>query len=416
MSDTVTLLKQGIDAIVKLWQSFPDAGQIALYALLVFIMITVVTKAAVVFMVLLERKLLAWLTQRKGPNRVGPLGLGHTIADGVKLLFKEDVMTDCQDKFLFTIAPTLFFLPVFALVGFLPFSDSLLAAVVPSGMLFLFALSSISVVGVVLAGWSSNNKYSLLGGMRSAAQAISYEIPLILSVLALAIFSGSLDIAQVVKQQQAWGAGSWNIIWLLPTFLIFFVSAIAEINRVPFDLPEAESELVSGYNTEYSGMKFAMFFLAEYAALFVMAGLMTSFFLGGYGCPFGFWMADVIGPTLEKTLNLPSLTGLIKQTEMVVWFITKTYLFIFVIMWIRGTLPRLKPDQLMGFSWKFLIPLSLINIFVVALQRFVVLNRFQDFGLLILFVVVAVGGFWGFARLSSNLLNSQILKRLTAGR
>jgi NADH-quinone oxidoreductase subunit H len=410
MTTLTQTLKTGVDSLMGLWQGLPDWVQVALLGVLVFALIAGLAQVAVVFMVLMERKVLAWLTQRKGPNRVGPWGLLQTVADGVKLLFKEDIMSPSQDKFLFTLAPALFFLPVFVLFAFLPITSSIVAVALPAGLLFLFALSSLSVVGVVLAGWASNNKYSLLGGMRSAAQAISYEIPLVLSVLAITVYTGTMDVSKIVAQQD--GIVLLNYLFLLPiTFAIFFISAIAEINRVPFDLPEAESELVSGYNTEYSGMKFAMFFLAEYAALFVMAGLMTSLFLGGYNCPFGFYMADVVGPTLTKATQLPFLTELIRHTEMATWFIAKTYFFIFIIMWVRGTLPRLKPDQLMGFSWKFLIPLSLINLFLVAAQRFFVST--QNLWMLGLWLVVLVGGVGGFFHFSSGLLNQQILKRIT---
>jgi NADH:ubiquinone oxidoreductase subunit H len=330
---------------------------------LMFVAISLVGQAAVVFMVLMERKVLAWITQRKGPNRVGPWGLLQTVADGVKLLFKEDIMIPAQDKLLFTLAPVIFFAPTFVIYGLIPFTDQLIGVNMTIGLLMLFALSSIGVVGMVLAGWGSNNKYSLLGGMRSAAQAISYEIPLVLSALGVALAAGSLNLKEIIESQNTghFGLFSWYGFSILPlSFLIFWISSIAEVNRIPFDLPEAESELVSGYNTEYSGMKFALFFLAEYASLFGISALMAVLFFGGYYSPLG-------GLILRDVFHIQ--TPILLQAEMATWLILKTYLFIGLAMLIRGTLPRLKPDQLMGFSWKFLIPLSLVNIFLIALLK-----------------------------------------------
>lgn len=332
------------------------------WALTLFGVVAVVAQVAVIFMVLMERKVLAWLTQRKGPNRVGPWGTLQTLADGVKLLFKESIVSPHQDWLLFTLGPVIFFAPSFVLYALIPFSDQLLGISLPLGLLFVFALSSLSVVGIVLAGWASNNKYSLLGGMRSASQAISYEIPLVLSALGVALAAGSLDLQQIVKAQDLGGFGifSWYWLSLLPlSFVIFYISSIAEVNRIPFDLPEAESELVSGYNTEYTGMKFAMFFLAEYASLFAMSALVVVLFFGGYYSPIGGLVLERLG-VHDKTLL---------GFEMVTWMIFKTYGFIFFAMLIRGTLPRLKPDQLMAFSWKFLIPLSLVNIFLIAFLK-----------------------------------------------
>lgn len=399
------------------------------WAVVMFGLIAVVAQAAVVFMVLMERKVLAWLTQRTGPNRVGPFGLLQTLADGVKLLFKEDVMTADQDKILFTLAPVIFIFPVFVLYAFIPFTDFLYGLNLPVAALAIFALSSISVIGMVLAGWGSNNKYSLLGGMRSAAQAISYEIPLVLSVLAVVLFTGSMNLMDIVTAQQGpLGLFSWNWFYITPVaFFIFLVSSIAEVNRIPFDLPEAESELVSGYNTEYSGMKFAMFFLAEYAALFVMSALTVVFFFGGFNSPLtGVEIGNItIAPTyigtafipmdgmmlsvaqwLQVALKLPGIEFLLTQLEMISWMVIKVYSFIFFAMWLRGTLPRLKPDQLMGFSWKFLMPLSLINLFLVGVQRFwaypngsleiLIQSISNNLGFLAFWIVLLVGGLGGF--------------------
>lgn len=400
--------------LLKLWAYFPEPLQVLLQGILVFAIIAVVGQAAVVFMVLMERKVLAWLTQRKGPNRVGPFGLLQTIADGVKLLFKEDIMSPGQDKWLFTIAPALFLFPVFALYALVPFSSQLLGVALPSGLLLMFALSSLSVVGIVLAGWSSNNKYSLLGGMRSAAQAISYEIPLVLSLLGVVLFTGSMDLRTIVEaQNQGLGALGWYGLLLTPvSFLIFYVASIAEVNRVPFDLPEAESELVSGYNTEYSGMKFAMFFLAEYASLFILSAITAAVFFGGYYAPTGGLWIQALGwdTAIAKTLGIPGLDNFLRQGEMVNWMVLKTYIFIYIAMWIRGTLPRLKPDELMGFSWKFLIPLSLINVVMLAFARFYMLEG--HWGYLAAAIAVFVVGIIGYCVFASNLLNAQLESRL----
>jgi NADH-quinone oxidoreductase subunit H len=395
--------------------AIPSEVQLFLWAVFMFTGIAVVGQAAVVFMVLMERKVLAWLTQRKGPNRVGPLGLLQTLADGVKLLFKEDIMTPEQDKFLFTLAPAIFFLPVFVLYAFIPFTSQMVGLQMPTGALLFFALSSISVIGIVLAGWASNNKYSLLGGMRSAAQAISYEIPLVLSVLPVVLMTGSMNLTRIVEAQNGqFGAFSWNWFAILPvSFLVFLTASIAEVNRVPFDLPEAESELVSGYNTEYTGMKFAMFFLAEYAALFAMSAMTAMFFFGGYYSPLGGILIEKFGvaQAIANTVHIPGIANLLIQGEMISWMLIKTYVFIFLAMWIRGTLPRLKPDQLMAFSWKFLIPLCLINLFVASLQRFWILTQTMES--LLVWVGFAVIGFLGFMIGMSNLFNRQIKARLT---
>ncbi len=329
---------------VMSWPVFPFA---CIAALMVFV---------VIFLVLMERKVLAWLTIRKGPNRVGPGGWLQTFADAIKLLFKEDIMSCETNKVLFTLAPIVVFAPVMVIYGLMPFTEHFIAMNLAVGLFLVFALSSITTVGIVLAGWSSNNKYSLLGGMRSAAQAISYEIPLVIAVLSVAVLAGSLNLLDIVKAQSG-GLFTWNMWPAFIGFVVLFICSIAEVNRIPFDLPEAESELVSGYNTEYSGMKFALFFLAEYAALFIISVLIATLFLGGYTSPLGFYL-----------IQIPAFIHI----EQAFWLVAKTYAIIFVIIWIRGTLPRLRADQLMAFSWKFLLPLALVNLVIVAVWKVVV--------------------------------------------
>jgi len=332
------------------WPVFPF-GCIA--ALLVFV---------VIFLVLMERKVLAWLTIRKGPNRVGPNGFFQTFADAIKLLFKEDIMSKQTNKVLFTLAPMIVFVPVMVIYGLMPFTEHLIAINLAVGLFLIFALSSITTVGIVLGGWASNNKYSLLGGMRSAAQAISYEIPLVIAVLSIAVLAGSLNMLDIVKAQEG-GILSWNFLPAFIGFVVLFICSIAEVNRIPFDLPEAESELVSGYNTEYSGMKFALFFLAEYSALFIISVLIATLFLGGYLPPFNDYLSVIL---LDNIINNPAIMDLLVHIEQGFWLVAKTYAIIFAIIWIRATLPRLRADQLMAFSWKFLLPLSFLNLILVA--------------------------------------------------
>jgi NADH-quinone oxidoreductase subunit H len=404
--------------LVKWWATLPDWVPALVTGVLVFALVALMGQLAAVVMVLMERKVLSWLTQRKGPNRVGPMGALQTIADGVKLLFKEDIMVPGQDKFLFTLAPALFLFPVFALYALVPFSQHLLGVALPSGLLAVFALSSVSVMGVVLAGWASNNKYSLLGGMRSAAQAISYEIPLVLSLLGVVLFTGSLDLRTIIEAQKG-GLFNWYSLLLTPlSFLIFYVSSIAEVNRVPFDLPEAESELVSGYNTEYSGMKFATFFLAEYAGLFILSALTAAVFFGGYYAPTGGLLTQQFGldVSVANGLGVPKLAVLVREAEMLFWMLSKTYVFIYLAMLIRATLPRLKPDQLMGFSWKFLIPLSLINIFMLALGKLFTMQLASGWlgalPYLVMAIAVAIGGVGGYCVFMSRLFTQQLKARL----
>jgi NADH-quinone oxidoreductase subunit H len=407
--------------LIEAWHQAPDLVPITLIGIVLFAMVAVMGQAAAVVMVLMERKVLAWFTQRKGPNRVGPGGLLQSIADGVKLLSKEDIMTPVQDKFLFTLAPAVFLFPVFALYAIVPFSENLIGVSLPLGLLTIFALSSISVIGLVLAGWASNNKYALLGGMRSAAQAISYEVPLILSVIGVVLFTGSGDLNKII-QAQSGGIFQWYGIVLTPlSFLLFYIASIAEVNRIPFDLPEAESELVSGYNTEYSGMKFATFFLAEYAGLFVLSALTVALFFGGYTSPFGHTVMQNLGwaDDLARQFQLAALKPLLINAEQVFWMLSKTYVFIYLAMLLRGTLPRLKPDQLMGFCWKFLIPLSLINLFMLGFAKQFRLSFMTD-GLagswlyLLLSLIVGIGGVLGFFHFIDRHFKAQVAARYHA--
>lgn len=346
------------------------------------------------FLVLNERKILALLTVRLGPNRVGPNGFLQTVADAIKLLFKEDITPKGADRLLFNLAPVIFFAPT--TIAFIPIlsaatnnSGPFLSCDLSIGILFILAVSSIPVIGLVLGGWASNNKYSLIGGLRSAAQAISYEIPMVLTIISMIVLTGSIDLKEI-SDNQVGGILNWNLfaggklpllLNLFPLgknsflglyalvllavcfilFLMYLISACAEVNRIPFDLPEAESELVSGYNTEFTGMKFALFFLAEYTALFIICCLASILFLGGGHLPISTESEKML---LESLMNLQ--IGDISWILPSIVLMLKAYILIFVSVWVRATLPRLRYDQLMSFSWKYLIPLSLINIFIVA--------------------------------------------------
>ncbi len=299
----------------------------------------------VAYMTLLERKVLGRVQVRYGPNRVGPYGLWQPIADGIKAFFKEDVVPANADRPLFVIAPMISVAAALCLIGVIPFGDKitlfghtiyLRITDLDVGVLYLFAVASLGEYGVVLGGWASGNKYGVIGALRAAAQMISYELALGLSIMGVIMLSGSLSLSAIVAKQ----AHVWNVVYQPFAFIFYMVCALAEINRTPFDMPEAEAELACGYNIEYSSMKFALFFMGEYAHLVVVCAVATTLFLGGWQGPF-----------------LPG----------VLWFLIKTFVLVFFCIWERGTFPRLRYDQIMHFGWKILLPLTLANIVVTAI-------------------------------------------------
>lgn len=298
---------------------------------------------------LVERKALGRIQNRYGPNRVGPFGIFQPAADGLKTLTKENIVPRDADRLVHFLAPLALVIPVFLSYSVLPIGRNMVGLDLDAGLLFFFAVGAGTELAVFMAGWSSRNKYALLGAMRGIAQMVSYELPLILSAVPVVMMAGSLSTVQIVEAQGG-GIENWFVAtpWGLAGFLLFFVAATAESNRTPFDLPEAESELIAGYFTEYSGFKFALFFLGEYLGLFAISGLAISLYLGGWQAP---------APFLEI---IPSWA----------WFFIKLSGFILVFIWLRGTLPRLRMDQLMGLAWKFMLPLALINVLNVALWRF----------------------------------------------
>ncbi|MEW9671184.1 NADH-quinone oxidoreductase subunit NuoH [Ammoniphilus sp. 3BR4] len=292
-----------------------------------------------------ERKVIGWIQLRIGPNRVGPLGLLQTVADVLKLLLKEDTIPKLADRPLYLLAPLIAFVPSFAVLAVIPFTETLHFADLGIGLLYYIAIAGITTLGVITGGWASNNKYSLMGSMRSAAQMISYEIPLIMSLVGVILWTGSLNLIDIVNKQAEMGV--WFFIPQFIGFVIFIIASLAELNRTPFDLSEAESELVAGYMTEYSGFRYAFFMLAEYVYVFGMASLTTIVFFGGWLPPFEF---------------LGFIPG-------IVWFILKFSAVVFFLFWLRATMPRLRADQLMQFGWKVLLPLALLNIFLTALMK-----------------------------------------------
>jgi len=307
------------------------------------LIIFVVLLTAMAYTTYVERRFLAWFQWRMGPNRVGWLGLVQPIADGVKLLFKQELIPRMADRFLYLLAPALSFIAAFAIVSVIPVTRHFYIADVNIALLLVLALSALGTYGVILAGWSSGSKYPFLGSLRSCAQMISYELALALTCIGVVLLAGSFSLQAITTQQ----ARMWYVIPQVVGFLVFMAAAVAETNRSPFDLPEAENELVGGYHTEYSSMKFALFFLAEYVAIINMSMLAAVLFFGG-------WQ----GPLLFGS-GLAGLSGLF-------WFVLKTFVIIFAFIWLRATLPRFRYDQLMKFGWLVLFPLALLNVLVTA--------------------------------------------------
>jgi NADH-quinone oxidoreductase subunit H len=346
------------------WQPITDI-------VLKFVAITVafvVVLLIVAYTVLAERRVLGFIQGRLGPNRVGPGGMFQPFADLLKFILKEDIVPDKSTRFIYFLAPvivTCTALMTMIVYPFgpeirIPFTDTTLPLVITRfdvALLYVLGITSVGVYGIALAGWSSNNKYSLMGGLRSSAQMISYELALGLSLIGVILQAGTLDLQRIVELQSGWHGLGWFVFWLQPLgFVIYLIAAIAETNRVPFDLPEAETELVAGFHTEYSAMKFALFFLAEYINMFTVSMLATTLFWGGWNVPF----ADYFFARGTLLFGLVSALG----------FLAKVIVFLFMYIWLRGTLPRFRFDQLMNFGWKFLLPLALLNIFITATLMF----------------------------------------------
>ena len=381
------------------------------------LLMSVPTAFLIIYM---EMKIIALMNLRIGPDRVGPFGSLLSVVHGLKVLAKEDFSPTGADRLVFTLAPVAVFMSTVMALLVLPFAPGLFGADMNIGLLYLFAVSGLSVVGLLMAGWSSFNKYSLLGGLRSAAQVVSYEIPLILSVVGLLLLAGTMSLNQIAINQAGWFT-DWYVFQQPLGVLIFFIAATAEANRTPFDLTEADSEIVAGFATEYSGMRFGFFFFAEYVNVFVVSGLIVTLFFGGWNAPFPWpwpvslnldpgglgiglllgllivppllilalaapfyvgrssmpwWQALIIGFVLFNLLVMVAIGGIafvgLDWVAGLLWFLGKSYVFVFIFVWMRGTLPRVRIDQLMGFAWKWLLPASLLNLFVTALALVVV--------------------------------------------
>jgi len=304
-------------------------------AVLVFSMLCIIA----LFLVWWERKISAHIQQRFGPMMTGWHGVFQTIMDALKLIQKEDIVPDVADRQVFFWAPVIVFTCAFAAYIVIPFGKGLIVSDLNIGILYIISITTFTVIGLLMAGWGSNNKYALLGGMRSAAQAVSYEVPLVLSIMGVVMVTGSMSMNDIVAAQSGWAGFRWNVIFQPLGFVIYIIAATAEANRTPFDLPEAEQELVAGFNIEYSGMKFAMFFLAEFVNMFTVSAIAATVFLGGWN-----------GPILPSWM----------------WFLGKTLAMVFVLMWFRWTFPRLRVDQLMEFAWKVMLPLAFVNIIYVG--------------------------------------------------
>lgn len=371
-----------------------------------------------------ERRLLGWMQQRQGPNRVGWFGLGQTIADGVKLLFKEDMNPANVDKTLFILAPIIFLIPTLVTAAVVPWHPSRVwGAAAPNinvGVLYMLAWSSLAVYGIVMAGWSSNNKYSLLGGLRSSAQMISYELGMGLAIITVVLLAGSLTMHDIVANQgynsDLFGLAEWNVGKFFPmgfiAMIIYSISALAETNRAPFDLPEAETELVAGYHTEYTSMKFATFFMGEYGNMIVTSAIGSTLFWGGFHAPLQILDGTYLGGLLTGAGH-PVLGAVIAALVPPLWLILKIIVGLYFFIWLRATLPRLRYDMLMRFGWQGILPIALINVLFVAIA--LTLHSIYGFPGYIYalagWLVVAVIALFGFAKSKRTQLFTTATRR-----
>jgi len=345
-----------MDLIVSTWQNIPEMVREVVLILLGILAIVFPLLGVVAYLTYAERKVLGYLQDRVGPNRVGYAGLLQPIADAVKLMFKEIIFPAKANKFLFLTAPVLAFIPALVTWAVVPFSEELQLAKIDAGLLYVLALTSFGVYGIILAGWASNSKYAFLGAMRAAAQVVSYELAMGFALVGVLMAAGSLNLQDIVLAQ-AGGFWHWYFIPLFPLFIIYWISGLAETNRLPFDMAEGESEIVAGFHVEYSGMGFAMFFLAEYANMVLISALIATLFLGGWLSPFqGIPLLGSV-PVLGSALMVSGFH----------WFAVKTSFFLFCYLWFRGTFPRYRYDQIMRLGWKVFIPLTLVWLFVTAI-------------------------------------------------
>jgi NADH-quinone oxidoreductase subunit H len=338
------------------------------------LLVTVALILSVAFTTLWERKVIGWMQLRRGPNRVGSLfgfapGIFQPFADVIKLLIKEVVIPSASNKVLFRIAPMITLVPAFAIWAVIPLDPNLTIANVNAGLLYVLALTSVGVYGVILAGWASNSKYAFLGAMRSAAQIVAYEIAMGFALVGVIMAAGTLNLGDIVKHQ-AGGALAWNWFWLFPLFVVYFISGVAETNRAPFDVAEGESEIVAGFHVEYSGIAFALFFLAEYANMILISALTAVFFFGGWLSPLDGFIEPTDVP--EAIRNVPFLGTFVAGAigDGFHWLFAKIFAGIFLFLWFRATFPRYRYDQIMRLGWKILIPVTLVWIAVEGVMAY----------------------------------------------
>ena len=342
---------------MNLWSGIPPWWQALVYTLVKITLILVPLMLAVAYLTFAERKIIGYMQVRIGPNRVGPRGWLQPIADAVKLLFKEIIIPTRSSKFLFVLAPILAIAPALAAWAVMPFTDTLVLANIDASLLYILALTSMGVYGVIIAGWASNSKYAFLGSMRSAAQIVAYEIAMGFALVGVLMAANSLNLREIVVHQQG-GMHQWYFLPLFPLFLVYFISGVAETNRSPFDVAEGESEIVAGFHVEYSGMAFAVFFLAEYANMILIAALAVLMFLGGWLSPLPpAWVPDI--PVLRLILG-----------DGLHWLLMKVSFMLFFFLWFRATFPRYRYDQIMRLGWKVLIPVTLVWIGVMGVAMF----------------------------------------------
>ena len=339
--------------VLNIWDAVPPLMQYVVGTTFWIVVVMVSVILTVAFTTYFERKVIGYMQGRIGPNRVGPLGLGQPFADVIKLLIKEVIVPEKSNRFLFVIAPLLTLIPALATWAVIPLTDTFVIADINAGLLYVLALTSVGVYGVILAGWATNSKYAFLGAMRSAAQIVAYEIAMGFALVGVLMAGGSLNLGDITEAQ-AGGFLNWFLLPLLPLFLVYFISGVAETNRAPFDVAEGESEIVAGFHVEYSGVAFALFFLGEYANIILISALTSIFFLGGYNSPFEGW-AFLEGSILEF-LRAPAFG----------WLALKICFFIYVFFWIRATFPRYRYDQIMRLGWKVFIPITIVWIAVEA--------------------------------------------------
>ena len=346
-----------IENALNFWQSLPDYLRSTAWILAV----TVALILSVAFTTLLERKVIGWMQLRRGPNRVGSIfgllpGIFQPFADVIKLLVKEVVIPAKANKVLFRLAPMITLIPAFAIWAVIPLDPNLVIANVNAGLLYVLALTSVGVYGVIMAGWASNSKYAFLGAMRSAAQIVAYEIAMGFALVGVIMAAGSLNLGDIVRHQQG-GFLAWNWFWLFPLFVVYFISGVAETNRAPFDVAEGESEIVAGFHVEYSGIGFALFFLAEYANMILISALTAIFFTGGWLSPF-----DGYIPADAAIRAMPGIGWFLSNGFH--WLFFKLFCFLFLFLWFRATFPRYRYDQIMRLGWKILIPVTIVWIVV----------------------------------------------------